>query len=321
MQCFGQCSAVPGYRRRHGLQWAEPGMTRFDIVVVCHARDLRMLQLQARSIARYFPTAMLGSIFVIENDTDSEAFEKEFVRTVLPDYGFLRSAVRFVRRDTLLPGDWPADGWRSQQVLKMLASGLGDAEYLLILDAKNHFVRPVTSDSYQAQDGRLRSYVMPQSGHLEHLFRHSFKAFGLDPDDFIACSLPNLTPFPAKRSTIIEMMARVGASDGSSFTDYFLRNEVAEFYLLAAYIAARDGEFSREYALGDVSALTVFPDKTEAATFLWVDLNMRHDRTICFGVHWQAIAPMLPEQKQAIAKFWFERGLVLGVAEGLTFLE
>lgn len=295
-------------------------MGLWSIVVVCHLRDLGMLRLQARSLARYMPAAIVGRILVIENDSDSDQFAAAFVETIMPEYGALQTRVRLVRREFLAPGIGFSHGWRSQQVLKMLAARLVTEDRILILDAKNHFTRPVDADSYQAPDGRLRFFEVSQRGHLAHMFHNSFAAFGLDPEQFIDHALPNITPFPARSASMIGMVEAIERSHGMSFAEFFLKNDVAEFYLLSAFITRRDGGLAQEYAFGEMNVVTVFPDKADIGTFQWVDYQMRQETTLCFGVHWAALALLSPEVKQRIAAFWLERGLVRDVAEGLEFL-
>ncbi len=295
-------------------------MDHWGIVVVCHMRDIDMLRLQARSLAVFMPAELVGQILVIENDADGEVFAAAFASQVLPEYGLLAAHVTLIRREELAPGISFAHGWRSQQVLKMLATARIATEHVLILDAKNHFIRPLTRSSYIAEDGRLRSYAVSQRGHLAQLFANSHAAFGLDPEPYFDRNLPNITPFPARPATIRGMITKIEHHHAMTFAAFFLGRDVAEFYLLSAFLVARDGGPEREYSLGEPDVITVFPDKAEAGAFEWVDFQLHRDAILCMGVHWAAIPLLSPAVRDRIVAFWQERGLVRDAKEGLSFL-
>lgn len=297
-------------------------MNRIDIITVAHAPELQMLRMQARSLRLFLAPALVGTILVVNNDADQARFRRDFLVHVLAEYGQLAASVRFIDRSEILPGFEYSHGWHTQQVIKFIAASRSRQDYCLILDAKNHFVRPINARSFQAEDGRLKSCLLSQRGHLESLFRNSFAYFRVDPDKFIDQTLPNVTPMPLRSSTVQEMLKTIEVRERCSFAMFFLGTEAlfAEFYLLAGYIAARDGSFDKEYAFAPPSFVTVFPDKANAGAFQSLMWQLNTDHALTFAIHWAA-RPVLPDElKQAIARFWCERGLISDPGEAAVFL-
>jgi hypothetical protein len=146
-----------------------------DIVTVVFRKEVPLLRLQARSMARFLDPAGIGRVRVIVNDRRErvccaavEALRGDYgpfadrLEVVTPDALFAlrpsglgprdwrqRAWLWGVRHGVLYPfglkGGWRGNrGWRIQQALKLAAGRYGEAPFVLILDAKNHFIGPVS---------------------------------------------------------------------------------------------------------------------------------------------------------------------------------
>ncbi len=278
-----------------------------------------MLRLQARSIGMYFDRSELGSILVIENDLDSEKFADAFEKIVRPEYGALSESVRLVRALDLLGRHVRIHGWRLQQVLKLKACGLCQGDNVLILDAKNHFIRPAAARDYVAEDGRLRSFLVSQRGHLERYFLNSFEMLKADPELFLDAALPNITPFAVKRRTVFDLVRFIERGDSESIIDLFAL-DIAEFYLIQAFIVSRDGCLDKEYVFGPENLVTIFADKANDGALESVFYIADKPDVLAFGVHWEALPLLTREAKLRIARFWMSRGLVGNIESASAFL-
>lgn len=287
-------------------------MTSVGVITVSHGDELKMLKLQARSLRLFLAPDFVDTIVVVNNDNDQAGFRENFNARVLPEYGHLSARVRLVDRSDLMEGFEYVHGWRTQQALKMIAVSRSEHDYSIVLDSKNHFVRPVTERSYQAADGRLISCFCPQRGHLEPLFKNSFAYFGVDAEEFIDRALPNVTPIPLRTSTVRDMLAAIEAREHRTFAEFFLtgNSRFAEFYLLAAYIAARDHRFETEYELTTPKYVTVFQSAADVGSFKAIMYRLGQESTLAFAIHWAARPLLDNELRNSIAKVWIERGLV-----------
>jgi hypothetical protein len=122
-----------------------------DVVTVCHTPELHLLKLQARSIAQHLQPDDVGRLWVVLNEPVPGQARDYFDRHIAHEYGQFIDHVVVVERDELLrrvPVHRSRWGWRMQQVLKLrVACRIGSACYL-ILDAKNHFIRRVSVNSF-----------------------------------------------------------------------------------------------------------------------------------------------------------------------------
>ncbi len=105
------------------------------IVTVAYEGDRLALLLQAKSLGLYGGGAGIVEVIVVENA--SAGVRLNWRPELLAAYGSLAPVVRFVPSPEVaaLP---QAEGWWTQQVLKLeVARLVGTADYLL-LDAKHH---------------------------------------------------------------------------------------------------------------------------------------------------------------------------------------
>jgi hypothetical protein len=297
-------------------------MSQFDLITVSHRSELAMLSLQARSLCRFVPAHLIGTIHVINNEPEPAAFKEAFQSRVLPEYGQLKPKVWLRERDDFLPNSAWVHGWRSQQVLKFLVAQSVRTEWTLILDTKNHFVRPVSDGAYIDKAGRLLIWLISQRGHLQPIFDNSFRYFSLDPEIYVDSSLPNITPFPVRPSTLRDLIALIEKQESCSFGQFFLHSghQFAEFYLLAAYILKRDGTFTKEYAFRPREVVTLFPDKADPGAFESVMWQLDRDASLAFGIHWNALPKLTQAMKGRIAEAWLEFGLIEDLMDAREFL-
>ncbi|MFC7734383.1 DUF6492 family protein [Roseomonas sp. GCM10028921] len=141
-----------------------------DFVTVAYGPDLPLLRLQARSLALYLDRDACGAILVIGNDPRNRFLAAQFRETVLPAYGPLAPAVRYV--DAAEVSDFSGiaragQGWRRQQGLKLDVHRLVRTRGYVTLDCKNHLTRPTRADAFADGKGRLR--VAPRGVKPEHM--------------------------------------------------------------------------------------------------------------------------------------------------------
>ncbi|MFC4346631.1 DUF6492 family protein [Kordiimonas lipolytica] len=295
--------------------------TRFDFVTVVFSADLRLLQLQARSLARFADPSNVGKIHVIVNDACFKSVGRLFRRDVLPEYGALAPKVRLWDYRELWPGGTSKTGWRSQQAVKLLAANLVETENFVILDAKNHLIRPLTSDALITEDGRLRSHMYRiHPGFADH-FRRACAYFGYEGEPDLTTGLPTSTPFLMKRDLAQALMAEIEAREHMPFPDYFMESRAfTEFYLYYAYILARLGDVSQLYQNRMSPTATLFvglAGKLEESIELFK--RFENPAVYCMGVHREVLLQADAGQIEMIKDLWARFGLVTDPKEAAYF--
>lgn len=298
-------------------------MQKIDFVTVCFDGEIRLLELQARSVARYLDPGLVDTIHVIINQRRSETFKAQFRDRVAPAYGDLLSRVNLVEYQSLWNGPSRRLGWASQQVLKLLAARSCGQRAMMILDTKNHFIRPVRHHDLLAPDGRLRSHLYPMARKFLPHYHRSCRYFGVRgpvPEDTV---LPTTTPFLADRDLILDLLNAVEEKEGCSFQDFFMREKDAhtEFCLYSAFHLYARGPFEQTYDRRPGPTGTLFQGSANRPDRAAKALDSLEDETkYCMGVHREVLKAAHPKIIEMIGKTWHRFGLVASPEEAEYFL-
>jgi hypothetical protein len=294
---------------------ALPGLA---FVSVVFEAEFGLLLVQARSMARYVPPAAAPEIVVIDN---SRRGMPEPLRAELLDaYGPLRPAVSVLRPADIdrIPG---ATGWRSQQALKLLvARRLRTARYV-VLDAKNHFVAPLTPDVFEAPDGRMRARFYSYEEHpLRRDLEHVLDYLGLDPDVHVPHFTATVTPFVLEVADVVALMADVEARSGRRFAREFIGRDLTEFFLVAGWLVSRGRDLEKVYEPGLDAGPTVWPRGATPDGVATATAEAAERGTPMFAVHRLALLRLDDEAARRLAEFWAGRGLFPSAETARAFL-
>lgn len=294
----------------------------FDIVTVAFSGDLALLRLQARSLRLFFDEHAIGRIFVLENDPDPAAFAARFEAEVLPEYGDLAGRVALVSRADLLPDTFSSTGWRAQQALKLLIARRITAEAYIVLDAKNHFLRPVGYGTFVDGEGRFASTRYVPKGNMREYFYHSLRYFGLDPGVAARAAMPATTPYVLYAPLVRHLVAYIEAREGGTFAEFFLgkTRHVTEFFMYFGFMLrfAIDPESLYYFASSrTVSLFTGSSDGTAAVTR--VLKSLRDERIVAFGLHRNRIHNLSSLEREQLSDVWSGCGLMRTAAEMTAF--
>jgi hypothetical protein len=295
-----------------------------DIVTVCFPVEINLLRLQARSLRLHFDERSINSISVIVNWPDEEEFEELFETFVEPEYGHLRDRLKLISHATLVNPRLKAHGWRRQQALKLLIARLLSADHYLILDAKNHFIRPVSSETFFTDTGRIAIYLKPPSASLLPRFVASLRYFDIQDPDLTKKTLPTTTPFVMPRRLLMNMLDMIERKEMGPFDNFFLRKnrEVTEFYLWLGFLLRTFGTFEESYEPSKMIAATVFRT--------WPEQPERWDRVmqqttkksvVLLGLHRDALTRLNDMQWDQVTKVWRAAGLLDDDTSARSFME
>lgn len=292
-----------------------------ELVVVGFTGELKMLALQARSLAKYAEGAFTRIHYVV-NDRDIRAFQRFFEDKIKPELGNLVSAVVVTPGDVVAGQKLKRTDWRSQQSLKLLAARLVEAPQFLILDSKNHFIRPVSNSTFVTDDGRMKTHRYGFNEKFRPKFENACRYFGtpLPDEEFLA--LPTATPFMMSTQQARDLVSDVEARQQTSFHSFFCGNkDYTEFYFYLAYLLSKAGLLEKLYQSRSRPQVTLFRSVTENEKLL-DDLLPVLDRedVYCFGVHRALAERYNPRVSAVVSQTWLRFGLVKDGQEAAYFL-
>lgn len=291
------------------------------LLVVGFLGEQRLLELQARSIAKYAPDAFADIIYVA-NERDPSAFHQLFEDKLARELGPVADVARVIDGKSVAKMPLNRTDWRSQQSLKLLAPRYSNTASILILDCKNHFVRPVSSADFINSDGRMITYRYPVNARFVEQFKNACDYFGIEPPSSDFAALPTVAPFLMDRDTVGQMIDLVEKRENQSFHDFFCGNKrFTEFYFYLAYLLSQSATLEALYEGGPRKHLTLFRSMADNPTQALEQLSHLKDKNITIlGVHRQVLAQANPEILAAIAQHWITFGLVRDEQEAAHFL-
>jgi hypothetical protein len=322
---------------------SDPSAGPLDLVTVVFADEIALLRLQARSIARFLDPAGIGAVIVIVNYRNEAACAAR-VHEILPDYGAFAGRVEILLPDDLfrlrparfrargpwararaaftasrwrypfgVKGGWRGNrGWAVQQALKLAVARHGAGSHVLILDAKNHFIRPVSRATFVADDGRaLARLGVPSPKHVKWN-AVSFRLLGLTPPGPGELAPPTLTPFVVRRADLLASLEAVEARVGPVET-FFARKRGAEseFALIHAAVAGRPGGVEAAFAPGLPPAANLRHNKDDAAVDRLLALVEGGGADV-LSVHRTRLGGLSPDQLARLRAIWTSAGLDAG---------
>jgi hypothetical protein len=112
----------------------------FDILSVVYKPELPLLKIQAQSIQKHVNHSEIRHIRIMVNDADinmARNIDREW-------WGPLKNKVIITHRDKLFTPMSRTRGWITQQLCKLMGAAQSKSDWVMILDAKTWFVRPVS---------------------------------------------------------------------------------------------------------------------------------------------------------------------------------
>jgi hypothetical protein len=287
-------------------------------VSVVFEAEMPLLELQARSFAVHVPPELARRLVLLDNTRRGiDAATRQRLRA-----GYGPHADRL---EILRPADVArvpvAVGWRTQQVLKLAVARQLDEPYYVALDAKNHFVADPGMGWFVAPDGRPRvdfeSFLdHPLRGSLERVLRYA----GLDPAEHLGRFTSTVTPFVFDTGLVRTVLDGVEERSGRPFAEEFVRQDLTEFFLYAAWLVAGGRPLDDLFDLNQRPATIVWPRRADPAGVRRAVTNVRDRGAPVFTVHRRAFAALDAESAEEIAALWADRGLFPTVTEGTRFV-
>jgi hypothetical protein len=272
-----------------------------DIVTVVFEQEIPVLRAQAQSIALNCQRIGIRNIYVVLNDVETIASQIDPAW-----WGPLANSVLVIPR-TAFSTPFVADGWVSQQVLKLLTASMSYNTYSMILDAKTVFVRELDPNTVIDSTGRILTGRCPIYPVFDPSKKIVEQLFEIELPDQLG---PGGVPFIVHNDTVRMMIAEITLRTKMPFPIWFQQQGmVTEFILYAGFVKFLCGELSVLYdeqnKLGHV--VNVSHDETDQWLSKISQMNRQHTLTV--SVHRGAWSKLTAPQRQEYRDLLLQRGI------------
>jgi hypothetical protein len=266
----------------------DAGNDEIEFVTVFYHKEIPLLQLQGLSFDRFFKdTSSVAKIHVLWNEANKQKVTDEFERTIAPAYGRLRDKVNLI-----FVGDYypvKESSWDVQQIAKLLAARIVQSKFYVILDAKNHFIRPTGLEAFIVGGKPVMQISHTSPDVSFECCRHYF-----DLDDYtLTKEAPDLaTPFVFERKHVLGLMDLIEKKQGETFHSAFhepIRWTCYEFSAYTTYLLMRQTYANHTYRrpLGERKWMSTFRGKYEPENAGTVNHVYWNPQYTIFGLHSQ----------------------------------
>jgi len=272
-----------------------------DIVTVVFEQEIPVLRAQAQSIALNCQRIGIRNIYVVLNDSETIASQIDPAW-----WGPLANNVLVIPR-TAFSTPFVADGWVSQQLLKLMTAAMSYNTYSMILDAKTIFVRELDPDTVVDATGKILTGIMPLYPVFAPAKKIVEELFEMDLQRQVG---PGGVPCILHNDTVRMMIAEVTMRTRTSFPIWFQSQGVlTEFVLYSAFVQHLCGDigvlYDQHNSIGRI--INVSHDEADA----WpIKINqMNKDETLTVSVHRGAWTRLTGQQRQEYRDLLLKRGI------------
>lgn len=266
--------------------------------------DVRLFELQAITIDRMFDHGKISKYRVIVNDENESGLLSHINKFLASNISVaLRQKIEFVSSSKYLsPG---RDGWKDQQYLKLFSVADSEADWVIVLDSKNHFVKEtLVSDFFK--DGKAKTYFGHPAPALEPWLIKSNSFF--DVQNYEQNAMPTVTPYLMKPNLMRLMLSRIKSDPriekGENLSSAPALDKTSEFFLYFAFLQKLGciNEFYTSAPRLCETLYTVWPqDRDLVKQFLNALIDGKYH---AFGLHRKRLSQLDDSEKGLIEKLW-----------------
>jgi len=286
-----------------------------EIFTIICRNDYKLWRLQAKSVAKFSQGNDVTAIHIVVNELDELAQRVErFVTANLTAYGALLDKVKFHKRTIFLDRDINLGGWRTQQLIKMRCYRVLQDEPVLILDAKNHFIRPIsTYDYFEEGTGRpIVSLNVRGTHHSQFQWLvDSLAVVGLPEELARGPASQTTTPYPVTKSHLKELDEYI-AEHHSSLEDFFegYTGKASEFLMIFSYALKKYKDAELYFKGGSMASSTIFRRHPHLPEQVLAVINAaKRGKTAMFAIHARRIPNLDKQERRHIEDLWMSLGI------------
>ena len=275
-----------------------------EIHTITFGGDLRLLELQALSVDRYFDHSEISKYRIIVNDPNEIELSSRIYDFFNDNISFaLRNKLEIEKSSTYIKtGD---DGWKDQQYLKLYSVKDSLAEWVMVLDSKNHFVKDTRASDFFS-DGLAKTYFVEPPKSQQPWLRRSLEFF--DVKNHTGPAMPTVTPYIMKPRLVGLMLSAIRNDPRTSgFENMFSSPALemaSEFFLYFAFLT-KLGSVPDYYCNAPrlcETLYTVWPqDRRIVERYLKSLINGDFH---VFGLHRKRLPQLSDKEKDLVRQLW-----------------
>jgi hypothetical protein len=272
-----------------------------DIVTVVFEQEIPVLRAQAQSLALYGQKLGIRNIYVVLNDSETIAAQIDPAW-----WGPLAHTVLVIPR-TAFSTAFVANGWVSQQVLKLLTAAMSYNTYSMIMDAKTILVHELDPAKFISSTGQIHTGLMD----IYPVFEPSRKIVNALFDIELTEQLgPGGVPFIMHNDTVRMMIAEVTMRTQQSFPVWFQQQGVlTEFLLYSGFVQFLCGALSVLYSRTNQLGIPCNVSHDEVGIWQQKFQQMCSKDAVTVSVHRGAWAQLDSQQQQQYRDLLIEHGI------------
>jgi Family of unknown function (DUF6492) len=297
---------------------SEVNERKYTLVTVFFEDEYELLLLQARSMRIYASAEIIEKILIIDNSERPPP--KGWKARILSEYGRLSGLVEIVGSHDIARLPW-ANGWKTQQILKLMASHIVATERYLILDSKNHLVFPLTREALEASDGRPRTHFHSYFDHpLRRHLERALDYYGLERAQHVAHFTATATPFVIYTEIARKMIVDLSNREGRRFELAFTKCKLTEFFAYTCFVINDRRDLAALYDFHQPATPCIWEHTATRSGCQETVAQALAQRSPFFALHRSAIAKLDADARKVVAGFWFARSLFETSERADTFL-
>lgn len=284
----------------------------FDIATVTFDLEYPMLELQARSIEKYF-SADIGKIILINNSDSNIDYCRDW-------YGKFANQLEIYHISDIVKVH-NNNGYNNQMIAKIKLSKYCNSENLVLLDNKNWFINSVTENKI-IKSSKLAGGSGGIGQEWKSQWKNSLELFDLTIQDHPYTQYSARTPFFVKTHTLQELQSLF-----ENIESMILSGDHTEFSLINAYIIKKYGSWHNYFFEYDTECSIetgLWPgyrqDLSSIIDRLYGYEYNRQDKTLVTGVHRRVWNTLNKEEKNSLAECWNNQG-ILNYNSGLNLIQ
>lgn len=274
-----------------------------SLATVTFEGDLRLTVLQALSIDRLFNLGGVTEYVVVLNGAGNALLEAEFRKHLEGRISAeLRDRLRVITTPDL-PRGGDGSGWYGQQTIKLALCDVVASDAYLMLDAKNHFIRPSSIDDF-FHDGKPITQLTATTPNWTKYVRASLMALDVFTEDRLSKMMPTVTPYLMLTNEVANTVSRLEQRFGLPL-DRAIRKTggATEFFLYYAHLASTYDEIP--YANRPSLTRTLFTQwPQDHGRALEMIADAVEQNVPMFGLHRNRLPQLSRSQMDAIKQMW-----------------
>ncbi len=296
--------------------------TNSTVVSIFHEKDIDFINLQARSFDLFVPDRFFDKIIIIDNCL--KPIGKDNFQKLKRAYGRHSSIVDyFLAKDICSLKNM--EGWFSQQALKLAISLEVLTSQYIVLDAKDHFVFPISKSFIYADNGMPYLSCHSYIGHpLQDFLTRSLSLFDLNEDKYVQCFYQTITPYVMYTNVVRHLICTLEQKRNKPFFEVLRGELITEFFAYAAFIVSTYDSIQKYYCIvedkPDNISKNIWPEFNDAKNISIVLKGIEDSKYPLFSLHRRAVSGLSSSARDVVSSFWTRRGLFHSNRQANLFL-